>query len=208
MEQCCLSALHFSWLFSLSPTNAEGPEVWKSSPFFRATPSQILYTFKLRAFHFWTYTGCVLLGLKHTAVQQKQSDKRSTADSWDISHEEAAPELICAPNPASSAPIPGSPRVVRFPFRNTTLSVRPPCSLSRPSVSERRTQCAAIYVRAVPRTDGTAGPIRTSRHIEVVKSKPKWEAQSRPRLDYVIRNSWSLAGGKKKKVKNVERRSY
>lgn len=45
--------------------------------------------------------------------------------------------------------------------------------------------------------------MRTSRHIEVVKSKPKGEAQSRPRLDYVIQEQ--LVVGKKKRKKKKKR---
>lgn len=43
--------------------------------------------------------------------------------------------------------------------------------------------------------------MRESRHIEVVKSKPKGEAQSRPRLDYVIQEQLVIGKKKKKKLK-------
>ena len=64
--------------------------------------------------------------------------------------------------------------------------------------------CGAIYVSTVPGTDRAGGPMRTSRHIEVVKSKPK--GRRCPVLVWITSctNSWSLA--KKKKKKKRERK--
>lgn len=86
-------------------------------------------------------------------------------------------------------------RVVRILRGTAATSLRVPLSAA---VCPNDEPCAAIYVCTLGQTDRTGGPMKASRHIEVVKSKPKGR---RSRVLVAITscsNSWLLEEKKKK----------